>query len=122
MAFQDLYYQTVHNKALVGGYSARYPANVGDFQRKTPFIKELQYYSLGTKDILKEDVTDIGTSVLNANNIRYVIVHKNQLSSDQLEFVTNLLNKTLKTEPDVYDEDGLIVYRVPDETIQPLCF
>lgn len=119
MAFQDLYYQTVHNKALVGGYSARYPANVGDFQRKTPFIKELQYYSLGTKDILKEDVTDIGTSVLNANNIRYVIVHKNQLSSDQLEFVTNLLNKTLKTEPDVYDEDGLIVYRVPDETIQP---
>lgn len=119
MDFKDLYYQTVHNKALVGGYSARYPANVGDFQRKTPFIKELQYYSLGTKDILQEDVTDIGTSVLNANNIRYVIVHKNQLSSEQLEFVTNLLNKTLKTEPDVYDEDGLIVYRVPDETIQP---
>jgi len=119
MDFQDLYYQTVHNKALVGGYSARYPANVGDFQRKTPFIKELQYYSLGTKDILQEDVTDIGTSVLNANNIRYVIVHKDQLSSEQLEFVTDLLNKTLKTEPDVYDEDGLIVYRVPDETIQP---
>lgn len=119
MDFQDLYYQTVHNKALVGGYSARYPANVGDFQRKTPFIKELQYYSMGTKDILQEDVTDIGTSVLNANNIRYVIVHKNQLSSEQLEFVTNLLNKTLKTEPDVYDEDGLIVYHVPDETIQP---
>lgn len=119
MDFQDLYYQTVHNKALVGGYSARYPANVGDFQRKTPFIKELQYYSLGTKDILQENVTDIGTSVLNANNIRYVIVHKDQLSSEQFEFVTNLLNKTLKTEPDVYDEDGLIVYRVPDETIQP---
>jgi len=119
MDFHYLYYQTVHNKALVGGYAARYPANVRDFQRTTPFIKELQYYSLGTKDILKEDVTDIGTSVLNANNIRYVIVHKNQLSSEQLEFVTDLLNRTLKTEPDVYDEDGLIVYRVPDETIQP---
>lgn len=119
MDFRYLYYQTIHNKALVGGYAARYPANVSDFQRKTPFIKELQYYSLGTKDILQEDVTDIGTSVLNANNIRYVIVHKNQLSSEQLEFVTNLLKKTLKTEPDVYEEDELIVYRVPDETIQP---
>jgi hypothetical protein len=119
MEFQDLYYQTVHNKALVGGYSARYPANVSDFQKNTPLIKELQYYSLGTKDILQKDVTDIGTSVLNANNIRYVIVHKDQLSSEQLEFVTNLLNNTLETEPDVYDEDGLIVYHVPDETIQP---
>lgn len=119
MDFQYLYYQTVHNKPLVGGYAARYPANVSDFQRKTPFIKELQYYSLGTKDILQEDVTDIGTSVLNANNIRYVIIHKNQLSSEQLEFVNDLLKETLKTKPDVYTEDGLIVYRVPDETIHP---
>lgn len=119
MDFQYLYYQTIHNKPLVGGYAARYPANVSDFQRKTPFIKELQYYSLGAKDILQENVTDIGTSVLNANNIRYVIIHKNQLSSEQLDFVNDLLNKTLKTEPEIYAEDGLIVYRVPDETIQP---
>jgi hypothetical protein len=119
MDFQYLYYQTIHNKALVGGYAARYPPNVNNFQSETPLIKELKYYSLGTKNILQEDVNDIGTSVLNAYNIRYVIVHKNQLSGEQLEFVSDLLNKTLKTEPDVYAEDELIVYRVPDETIRP---
>ena len=107
------------NKALVGGYAARYPANVSDFQRKTPLIKELRYYSLGTKDILQENVTEIGTSVLSANNIRYVIIHKDQLSGEQFEFVNDLLNKTLKTEPDIYAEDELIVYRVPDKTIRP---
>jgi hypothetical protein len=119
MDFQYLYDQTVHNKALVGGYAARYPANVSDFQRETPLIKELQYYSLETKDILQQDVTEIGTSVLNTNNIRYVVIHKDQLSSEQLNFVNNLLKNTLKTEPNIYDEDGLIVYHVPDETIQP---
>lgn len=119
MDFKYLYYQTVHNKALVGGYAARYPANVSDFQRKTPLIKELRYYSLGTKDILQENVTEIGTSVLSANNIRYVIIHKDQLSGEQFEFVNDLLNKTLKTEPDIYAEDELIVYRVPDKTIRP---
>lgn len=120
MAFEYLYYQTVHNKSLVGGYAARYPANVSDFQTQTPFIKELQHYSLGTQDILQQDVTEIGTSVLNANNIRYVIIHKDQLSNEQLSFLTDLLARTLKTEPETYDEDQLIVYRVPNETIRPL--
>jgi len=119
MDFQYLYYQTVHNKSLVGGYAARYPANVNNFQRETPLIRELNNYSLQTKDILQEDVTEIGTSVLHANNIRYVIIHKNQLSSEQLNFANDLLKKTLKTEPDLYAEDGLIVYHVPDETIRP---
>lgn len=119
MDFKYLYYQTIHNKALVGGYAARYPVNASDFQRQTPFIKELQYYSLETKDILQQDVTEIGTSVLNANNLRYIIIHRDDLSNDQLNFVSDLLNKTLKTEPDIYDEDQLIVYQVPNETIHP---
>ncbi len=119
MEFQYLYYQTVHNKPLVGGYAARYPANVNNFQKETPLIRELKYYSLQNKDILQEDVTDIGASVLNANNIRYVVIHKNQLSSTQLDFVNDLLKKTLKTEPEIYAEDGLIVYRVPDQTVRP---
>lgn len=119
MDFQYLYYQTVHNKSLVGGYAARYPPNINKFQSETPLIKELKYYSLQTEDILQQDITDIGTSVLNTYNIRYVIIHKNQLSSEQLEFVNNLLEETLKTEPKLYAEDGLIVYRVPDETIRP---
>lgn len=119
MNFEYLYYQTIHNKSLVGGYAARYPANVNNFQRDTPLIRELKYYSLQTKDILQENATQIGTSVLNAYNIRYIILHKNQLSDKQLNFANDLLKKTLKTEPDIYAEDGLIVYRVPDETIRP---
>lgn len=119
MDFQYLYYQTVHNKPLVGGYAARYPSNVTNFEKGTPFIRELRNYTLQNRDILQQDVTEIGSSVLNANNIRYVILHKNQLSSKQFYFANGLLKKTLKTEPVVYTEDGLIVYHVPNETVRP---
>lgn len=119
MDFHLLYYQTVHNKPLVGGFAARYPANISYFQSNTPFIRELNYYSLQNNEILEQNITEIGTSVLKANDIRYVILHRDQLSSKELHFTNELLKKTLKTEPCVYPEDGLVVYQVPDETILP---
>ena len=61
----------------------------------------------------------MGSSILNAHNIRYVVLHKNQLSNKQTNFTNELLQKTLKTEREVYDEDGLIVYRVQNETVSP---
>ena len=118
MNFEYLYYQTIHQKPLVGGYAARFPADVENFQRDTPFIRELNNYSLPDKDILP-DVTQIGSSILNTYNIRYVIIHKNQLSSEQTNFTSELLKKALNTEPDVYAEDRLIVYRVQNETVLP---
>ena len=34
--FSYLYYQTIHKKPLVGGYAARYPANVRKFPKIYP--------------------------------------------------------------------------------------
>jgi hypothetical protein len=118
MNFEYLYYQTVHHKPLVGGYAARYPANIRSFQKYTPFIRELNFYPAPQEDILP-DVTQIGSSVLRLNNIRYVIIHTNELSDQQINYVNKLLKETLKTVPDVYPEDKLIVYQVPDVTPAP---
>lgn len=114
MHFSYLYYQTAHKKPLVGGYAARYPENVSNFQKCTPFIRELTY-SQYQDDALKEDLIKNGVSILNANNIRYVILHQDQLSGEQMDFANDLLKKTLKSEPEVYPKDGLIVYRVQKE-------
>jgi hypothetical protein len=65
------------------------------------------------------DVTQIGSSVLRLNNIRYIIIHTNELSDQQVNYVNKLLKETLKTVPDVYPEDKLIVYQVPDVTPAP---
>lgn len=114
MNFGYLYYQTVHKKPLVGGYAARYPQNINDFQQNTPFVRELTY-SQYQDDILRGDLTENGASILNANNIRYVILHQDQLSEEQTYSANDLLKKTLKSEPEVFPEDGLIVYSVRKE-------
>ena len=118
MNFEYLYYQTVHHKPLVGGYAARYPANIRNFQKYTPFIRELNFYPAPQEDILP-NVTQIGSSVLRLNNIRYVIIHTNELSDQQVNYVNKLLKETLKTVPDVYPQDKLIVYQVPNVTPAP---
>ncbi|MFY9408704.1 MAG: hypothetical protein WBI12_03420 [Methanosarcina flavescens] len=115
MNFAYLYYQTVHKKPLVGGYAARYPENVNNFQQNTPFIRELTYGGQYQNDIVREDLAEKGASILNKNNIRYVILHQDQLSREQMDSANNLLKKTLNTEPEVYPEDGLVVYRVQKE-------
>jgi len=111
MNFDYLYYQTVHKKPLVGGYSARYPENVNNFQYYTPFIREITY-SQYQNDFVQEDLIKNGASILNANNIRYVILHQNQLSAEQIDFANDLLKKTLKTDPEIYLKDELVVYEV----------
>jgi hypothetical protein len=108
------YYQTVHNKRLVGGYLGRV-----EIPNYPSFINSLiQLYSLGgeldyTKDIINQNLTEIGPQVLSDYNVRYIILHKNLMSPVQFSYADNLLKNTLNEEPTIYENNTLIIYQVP---------
>jgi len=90
----------------------------------TAFTKDLYFTRLNqinpyfNNDILNVNKTENGLPILNYYNIRYIVIHKNYMTKEQLEFANNLLKATLKENPEVYDEDDLIVYKVKKEPLK----
>ncbi|MCZ7403142.1 MAG: hypothetical protein O8C61_13045 [Candidatus Methanoperedens sp.] len=110
------YYQTIHGKPIVGGQVARAPSGTLDFQNNTPFVREITFMH-SSNYVLNQNISEIGESVLNYYNIRYVILHIQDMTQDQLNFSNDLLQSTLKEKPDIYDEDSLVVYTVKNSSI-----
>ncbi|NQE54148.1 hypothetical protein C5S29_11195 [ANME-1 cluster archaeon GoMg3.2] len=120
-----MYYQTIHEKKLVGGSVSRTPNYAMKFLDSTPFISQLSHLCILDKtipilreDILKQNITDMGSSILNFYNIRYVILHRTYMTKEQLDFSNKLLQATLKEKAELYDEDSLIVYEVKKEPLE----
>ena len=109
------YYQTIHGKPIVGGQVARTPAGALDFESNTPFVRQLTFLR-PFNDILNQNVTRIGQSILNYYGIEYIILHKrlSYMTNEELEFAIDLLDKTLKNKPKTFREANLIVYKVDD--------
>jgi hypothetical protein len=59
--------------------------------------------------------TDIGSSVLNYYNVKYLILHKDYLKREQLDFAIDLIQKSMPNEEPIYSDDTLIVYEVKDK-------
>lgn len=110
------YYQTIHGKPTVGGQVPRFPPDVWNFQQSAPFVRELTYGE-SKDDILNQNMSDIGTSVLNYYNIRYIVLHEKYMKSDQINYAKDFIQKTLKEEPEIYGEDRLTVYKVKKSPI-----
>lgn len=108
------YYQTIHGKPIVGGQVARTPQGARDFEMNTPFINEITYLK-SINDVLTQNTTDIGTSILNHYNIKYIVIHRNYLKNEDLQFILPLVNQTLDSTPRVYEKDSMIVYRVGED-------
>lgn len=113
------YYQTIHGKPLVGNHLARIPSDAREFERNTPLIKELTLLDNSSRDILNQDPFEIGLSVLNYYNIKYVILHKIYLNGKDIEYVHKVLNGSLNLNTNYYDNDSLIVYEVPNLSTTP---
>ncbi len=116
---QALYYQTIHHKYMVGGQEARIPAASQEFEANTPYVSQLTYMANDTGDIFDQNVTDIGSSILQYYNIRYVIVHRDYLTEEQLRNVTGFLNATPGLEAAEYSDGNMSVYRVMNSTMKP---
>lgn len=114
-----MYYQTVHGKKLVTGY-AHQPETCNQFTENTPVVNDLYFMSKITEnDILNQDIKETGLSILNYYNIRYIILHKNYMTEEQLDFEQDFLNKLLSEKPDYYKNDSMYVYQVESAPVKP---
>lgn len=114
-----MYYQTIHHKPIVGGQAARTPSDAWDFEKNTPFVNELTFLEY-PNDILNQNLTKIGGSILNLYNIKYIIIHnRNYLTEGKIQFADSLLRSALKVKPVIYKNDSLIVYEVPRLPVTP---
>lgn len=88
-----MYYQTLHEKKLVGGYVSRTPPGM-----------------VWPEDIIKklEEDKDNGKSILKNYDIKYIILHKNFMDDSQLTNTENLLQNTSIRQ--IYNNDQLAVY------------
>lgn len=110
-----LYYQTLHGKNLVGGYVSRPPNNAIAFLKSTPLVSDLLNFYPSDEDIINQNLSDIGTSIANYYNIRYIILHKDRMTSEQLDFASEIIQKSIDEEPLIYENGSMIVYEVEKE-------
>lgn len=113
------YYQTVHRKKLVGGYVARNPSYALDFVYNTPVIRELNFPEL-PPDILRQDLSEVGLSLLNYYDVRYIILHRNYMTPEMFQQVDGFINDVLRVPLD-YQDVNMRRYRVI-ETGEPVAF
>jgi len=119
-----LYYQTVHEKPIYGGHESRPSLDVLR-GTQTYFLNMFQLE--GSKnDIIKQDLSIHGITILNYHDIDYVIIHKKLLgiSSDLPQIqkyidstfypqTKQLMHKILDLDKPFYEDDGLISYKIP---------
>jgi hypothetical protein len=104
------YYQTVHRKKLIGGYVARNPSYALDFLYNTPVIRELNFPEL-PPDILRQNLSEVGLSLLNYYDVRYIILHRDYMTSEMFYKVDGFINDVLRTPLD-YQDATIRRYRV----------
>jgi len=106
-----MYYQTIHDKRLVGGYLSRTPAYTTAFIENTPVINN--FWSLQPRsDILDQNSTKLGGWLLDYYNVRYVILHKDHLSPEEFEYANNLAREIFNNSLAAYEDDTLVAYKV----------
>lgn len=109
------YYQTIHGKPLVGGHAARIPIDARNFEKDTPFIREMTYFNKqqATQDILNQNNSVNIIATLNYYNIRYIILHKEFLTETDMDYIQNSLPSPINKSTPVYNDETMIVYEVP---------
>lgn len=111
-----LYYQTIHQKRIVGGAIPRAAENILEFTDSTPIISDLVYpfkcvLACSSPDIITEDAA-VAQNVLGYYNIRYAILHKDLGHELRVKLDQTLLDNFFKGYPPVYEDEDISVYRV----------
>lgn len=114
-----VYYQTIHGKPVIGNWAARFPSDARNFELNTPVVRELTYLQPFNVDILNQDITQVGTSILNYYNISYIVLHIEYMNDREVNLAESLIRETLNTERKTYEKDSIIVYHVKKEPLKP---
>lgn len=108
---QILYYQTISHKQLVNGEASRTPPGSLQFIETDPVVR-LLFNIQEIKPNATVNTTGLDPSVLARYNIKYVIVHRENLTQKQINLVQELFEKASKGAPVVYEEGPMIVYEL----------
>ncbi|MGI0087176.1 MAG: hypothetical protein ACREBI_04375 [Nitrosotalea sp.] len=114
------YYQTIHEKPMYGGYLARVPINTQRYVQ-TYFLNQFVWYD-EQKDIVKQNLKDVGISIFNYYNIGYVVIHKriywdwiqDFVTNKFVPDITNKMNEILQSNNTFYEDENLVVYKIPE--------
>ena len=125
------YYQTFHEKPIIGGYESR--ATIEQLtQTETYFLKNFQMHS-DENDIIKQSLGESGISILNYFNIKYVIIHKEEVHSmsDQstmrlpheasfISRTSSIMSEIMSSDQAYFEDEKLIVYKIPkSDNLEP---
>lgn len=112
------YYQTIHHKNLLSGYLAYVPYKIFDYYQRIDFIRNiciLQNSAVSeTEKTLASKNTDFSSfeKITDLFDIRYIIVHKKDVTGESLKLLRNYLRQTFQNSFGLYFKDkNLIVYK-----------
>jgi len=97
-----MYFQTIHDKKIVGGVVSRTPHDADAFVDANPLLSAIRNENVPPL-YLEERL-----AVLAALEIRYIIIHKRFLNSERME---NWQRWLASFPPPFYEDESVIVYR-----------
>ncbi len=105
---RHLYYQTIHEKALVGGWVSRPPPYAIDTLHENPLIKKLIDLHEG-KETYPINISE-SIILLKNQGVKYIIVHTGLISYIEQVEIENMLSQIPQKK--FYDVEELIIYDI----------
>ncbi len=114
----EQYYQTTHEKRLLGGNTSRNPEFKFQYFTEAPVINTIIALENGHEvdQATWENDRELAPDVLRLLGVRYVIVHTGDVPSRLIDYVQGVIGGET-----VYEGDGMLVYRIaplpPEEEV-----
>jgi hypothetical protein len=112
------YYQSVHQKNLLSGYLAYVPYKIFDYFESISFIRDISALQNNCikndakKEIWKKPYCLEASRLLALYDIRYIFIHKNDLSKYSLYYLVKYLKKQLTTQLiEIENSPDLLVFK-----------
>ncbi|HEU5089976.1 MAG TPA: hypothetical protein VFT99_21120, partial [Roseiflexaceae bacterium] len=108
--------QLVHGLPIMGGFVSRTPAY--PFADETPVVRDL--WALAPLDTVQiPSGADDALAVLNAFDLRYIVIHWRDLTATQRASMQQLVGQVLPGVRPAYDDGDLTLYHVPEAPLRP---
>lgn len=104
---QPEYYQTFHNKRIVGGYVSRYPQDAIRFLEETPILRAIRHPMQEANGSELNEARDS----LKMLGVKYVVLHRDFYDDETLRAVEDLLYEAFGDEH-VFNDDKITAYEV----------
>ena len=98
----------------MNGYVSREPPGIRDFIETEPIVRLLYHIKGITPGNVSTDMNSLDPSALSHYNIKYVIVHRENLTQQQVYLVDTLFKNASKGAPIVYEDGPMVVYATSD--------